>query len=462
MGRLFHLERLALGRSPFESIDAEDSPPEVDSQGGISSPDNGHYQQQYDRKGRPINPATEKHNRELRHAQNAILELVGVVESKDQTARLEQERRAEERAMILHDEHDWGDTFESLGEARTRFENSTLFDEIPKVHPRRAQTVLNAFEETLCTAVDIALLPLHYHTWAHTLGLAPAWPLLPSWRILLPKDSLSLHAYVWRPVVQHGIFRHFTSPAVLMLCWAFLTRNSYPDACAKRYSPFNRLADFAYPRANQNPERPRDPLGRVLYQAALLRQKILRLLGYNLHGAHHNENSFRNDRPAEYATILYENNRRIDHRGRVNDEVYRSTALSLLAPGYLADCIDRFLVRLLLLPFENAMLRSITSSYLASPLPKTILAVSAATNYLIPGSNRLAPFGSWQFGTAYLSKLGLGLALYSAAEAGAFFVVWGSARWQGVEGFGWGRPQVLPIDGSGQESDSVDIEFLEH
>lgn len=110
MGREQYLERLALGRSPFQSGPATNQgatesqrpqPTETPNRTGVS-------QQQYDAKGRPINPTTEAQNAKIRHASNEVLALVGVVERKDSTdAQIQLDttlrRAAREHLLILED-----------------------------------------------------------------------------------------------------------------------------------------------------------------------------------------------------------------------------------------------------------------------------------------------------------------------------------------------------------------------
>ena len=103
MGRQQYLERLALGRSPFEdpdpAVQAEvQETPGVPTRGSSDQQDGEFYQQQYDSKGRPINSRTEERNAAMRNAQNAVLALVGIVESKDGS-----DARAEASHRPLHD-----------------------------------------------------------------------------------------------------------------------------------------------------------------------------------------------------------------------------------------------------------------------------------------------------------------------------------------------------------------------
>ncbi|KAK0902387.1 hypothetical protein LTR57_019682 [Friedmanniomyces endolithicus] len=92
MGRQQYLTRLALGRSPFlEATNEQHADVKVDQDGHDASkteePAYRGYTQQYNSKGRPINPTTEARNAEMRRAQNSVLALVGVVESREHSQR---------------------------------------------------------------------------------------------------------------------------------------------------------------------------------------------------------------------------------------------------------------------------------------------------------------------------------------------------------------------------------------
>ncbi|KAM0690311.1 hypothetical protein Q7P36_009078 [Cladosporium allicinum] len=109
MGREQYLERLALGRSPFQPGPATNNQGNTEeSQRPQSTETPNSSTQQYDTKGRPTNPATEAQNARLRHACNEVLALVGVVERKDSVdAQLQLNttlrRTAREHLLILED-----------------------------------------------------------------------------------------------------------------------------------------------------------------------------------------------------------------------------------------------------------------------------------------------------------------------------------------------------------------------
>ena len=115
MGRQQYLTRLALGRSAFQDQDDADllTPRLADGDDPLSSTDvgNDRYIQQFDTKGRPINPTTEYRNAEMRRAQNSILALVGVVEERErreQSDELKFRHIRKARQATLKDENEVG------------------------------------------------------------------------------------------------------------------------------------------------------------------------------------------------------------------------------------------------------------------------------------------------------------------------------------------------------------------
>ncbi|KAJ5614251.1 hypothetical protein N7528_007905 [Penicillium herquei] len=80
MGRQAYLNRLALGRSPYEAPEVGTIDPSnpVRRVSQIHSDD---YMQQYDSRGHPVNPESKTLGRELRRAKNDILSTMGIVVS---------------------------------------------------------------------------------------------------------------------------------------------------------------------------------------------------------------------------------------------------------------------------------------------------------------------------------------------------------------------------------------------
>lgn len=510
MGRHLYLERLALGRSGFEDIaPADDGRADGLEQINHESDENDSgLQQQYNEKGRPINPATEKFKQDLRHAQNTILSLVNVVERKETSVSLKYREIASQRETVLKLEHERGEEsdlakvsiFYALnyfpGTLTARFQAgififsvpfattllrelgqlkflswrnalSILFPgspafmlngladmvlyeaaqdsiswvttEIRRYIPHQEQVnqfdrLTHAMMDLAFTCVDIVLLPIRYHACAQVLGLAPAWPLLPNYRALLPTSPLSYHRFLWQPLLGQGPLRYTTSPAVLILALNFLTRDNDDERPVG-----SKFTSFRYPPVNWPPPSKRliadwqhSPLGTVLYHFYDIRRRTMSWFGYKLQLF-----GLQSDLPYDEL----QNHYLPGHQATADEEdrhhIWRSTSLALLPIQFLAERIDAFLSHFLTLGLESTVYRAITSSYLLSPLPKTALAMGALHNYIRLPAGQLAPFGSWAPGRDYLSKLGLGLALCCAAEVTTFFAIYGLARWQGKREFDW-------------------------
>ncbi|KAI7352877.1 hypothetical protein KC320_g4288 [Hortaea werneckii] len=122
MGRHEYLSRLALGRSPFESVDRRNDGVGAQADDGeFSEPEENAQSiseaQQYNAKGRPINPTTDLRNAEMRKAQNSVLELVGVVERRERSEHSNEMKFRyihHARQTLLAAEHETGEGIESL------------------------------------------------------------------------------------------------------------------------------------------------------------------------------------------------------------------------------------------------------------------------------------------------------------------------------------------------------------
>ncbi|KAL4927140.1 uncharacterized protein BDV17DRAFT_267599 [Aspergillus undulatus] len=107
MGRRAYLNRLALGRSPYEApeIPAGSSGDQASSAQRITSPLHADgYVQHYDERGHPVNPESKTFGRELRRAKNDILSTMGIVVSED-TSR---GRNQQEKIDAIVTENDLG------------------------------------------------------------------------------------------------------------------------------------------------------------------------------------------------------------------------------------------------------------------------------------------------------------------------------------------------------------------
>ncbi|KAK4897623.1 hypothetical protein LTR27_004769 [Elasticomyces elasticus] len=278
MGRQQHLTRLALGRSAFQDADdGETAQVEREQDTAVHGATSG-YVQQYDSKGRPVNPLIDARNAETRRAFNSVYSVIGVVEARE-TSRQASERRArekkrEERLTLLRAEDHSGCNIESVAAvaepmAVMWINNLTwryqlgLYDHRHSfTHQVRATWSLASHGgwQGACSALLAGAVAdqLHYFAriafndvmtvvrgrsqswhgmklrrlrplgrvlqcleiyWARVqqLGLAPALPLLPPLGFLLPWHPDSFHAFGWRPVLNIPVVGLLTSPAVLLL-----------------------------------------------------------------------------------------------------------------------------------------------------------------------------------------------------------------------------------------------------
>ncbi|KAK0258443.1 hypothetical protein LTS09_006702 [Friedmanniomyces endolithicus] len=519
MGRQQYLTRLALGRSPFLEATSQ-------QQTDVNAAQDGHvaskleklahcgYIQQYNSKGRPINPATEARNAELRRAQNSVLVLVGVVEPREHSQRecevelrraTKELREAEDdtasmleiAVMLVQRPLTWWidsmseryqiglydsrkpftyylratlrsactggvrDAYSSLfpgGAAGTlhafaRMASSLIVDvtadfikDSVSRQGYRSKTVrgldlaLQWVEVAVLRSVDILLLPVGYWSMAQQIGLAPAVPLLPPLRSLLPWHPLSFHTFGWKPLVNLPIVGMLCSPAVLIL---FCTLVS--DIQTNIDLPiFDRTAKLSRTeRGNlyviaEKQLMPRQPFAWLFFPAYNVRVFLLQCCGWNLL-------SMRRDSPSpgvqSYITV------RDGVDGLQIATFHRTTTLAHMSAQFVASGIDELMFKLATLPIDIILLRTVAISYITSPLPKTLQAASMAP-WLY------APFGSavpkhsltWsplddtlaQIG-ACASKIGLSVALWSATRILVFGGLYALVRSQGMRHFGWAR-----------------------
>ena len=546
MGRQQYLERLALGRSAVEDLESTvdlDREQQNIATGGSSNDSAGLvHEQQYDNKGRAVNPQTEKRNAAMRNAQNAVLALVGVVESKDERDRLEEAKYRplqESRDQMLQAEQEWGEALTVLATGLSKvllwwpetltariqagvYDSSLSFGDILTgevagareygskhflltflsgipayllhlvldylllgnaidytVGPltkvlgyyakRRKQgnglrQLSEVLQEGLCVIGDILLMPLLYYAETQRLGLAPPLPLLPSWRSPWCANPYSKDNIIWQPPTGLYLFKSITSPALLLLL-----RNSLYRYQTDEQPIFAQSMNFKYPSESTKvsqklPPDPReDPIGSLAYCGYLIRTKILKWLGWQLeeHPLTHHHHLYANNQLPSSTSLA--NEAEHDHtrakKMEKSNDLYRSTSLSTRPAKYLAVRLDEIFAKVLVLPFESLIYRAITHSYLASSLPRTHLAMTAAQTYYSPsGGGPLGQLRRFGFSNAsangicsYLSKLGLSLAFSFSVDVGFFFVLYGISRWQGLQSFGWGKSRQA----SNEESDGT-------
>ncbi|RMY31425.1 hypothetical protein D0866_07303 [Hortaea werneckii] len=343
MGRYEYLSRLALGRSPFETIDRRNDGSSMQADDGESTEPEGsvqsvHGTQQYNSKGRPINPTTDLRNAEMRKAQNSVLELVGVVERRERSEHSSEMKFRyihHARQTVLAAEHETGEGIESLIQLLiaplTTWWSDCLI--------QRCLVGLYTAEEPFASIVSSMWQTLR------TGGSKGTYSVL----------FTGLIPYVTYVIAQEGII-------------------SSTDLTSFRRPSFGELPNV--------PKTPtiKDPLGWILFQTYGLRRKVVEWCGWTVV-------------PSANAPSLDANHEIdvLDGNGDGTDgnvRRHRSTALARLPAQHLAAHIDSFLERLVLLPFECVFLRAVAVSYSNSPLPKTLEALAATPT--LPG-----PFGGW-------------------------------------------------------------------
>ncbi|KAL5362345.1 hypothetical protein BJX96DRAFT_153781 [Aspergillus floccosus] len=106
MGRQAYLNRLALGRSPYEAPERPAGPtsdPTGPVQRRVSALHADEYVQHYDERGHPVNPESKSFGRELRRAKNDILSTMGIVVSEEGNAAGPSEQEKIERITAEND-----------------------------------------------------------------------------------------------------------------------------------------------------------------------------------------------------------------------------------------------------------------------------------------------------------------------------------------------------------------------
>lgn len=531
MGRQQYLERLALGRSPFQDSAVRPEKPDDNNTDEPTKPtlhtDDSHSNNQtYDSKGRPINQRTEERNAAMRNAQNAVLALVGVVESKDASEKIDEARNRVMRKQwerLLEAEQErgsdlnmfleylyhlirwWPDALVARIQAGLHSPSQPFADIVlrdlrrirllgasacfavllPGVVPhslctlsdalicgalvegigqlqtylgrstKRRQTSrwLNATAlvatELLCVGVGMCLMPLEYHAETQRLGLAPNWPLLPHWRTFLPNHPSSSHNFLWTSPIELSRLRFCGSPGFWLLLQRSLTR--YQDEqspVAAQLTAWEHPTVDKVPDYDDPPSSYHDPLSWLFYQGYVLRYKWLGWLGWDLQQQDsYPENVLQNNTRGVIVSVVFGEGDSTHEEQPYNSTLgkYRSTALSMQLAKYLGERIDHFFQKLLVLPLESTVVRVVTQSFLATTLAKTPLAVAAAHAAYFPFGG--GPFGnlirhSLDHSTmrtvgGYVSKIGLGLALYCSTEILISCLIYRTYRRQGIRNFDW-------------------------
>ncbi|KAF2212671.1 hypothetical protein CERZMDRAFT_84322 [Cercospora zeae-maydis SCOH1-5] len=509
MGRRRYLERLALGRSAYQDIEAEQPLGHAGLSNSIPAQEETgrEYEQQYDSRGRPINPTIEEFNAEQRKAQNAVLALVGIVEKKEeieQSSGLRYKAIQEARRSLLRDEQDRGEVLEyvvyaanflfhlwpdafiqrvqiglydssrsvaeilstewaemyrggmrwslakrfpggvaSVVHALTRvglmvgaeyvigeLQDWAMRSKLSRKSRERLHKGLEHVLQGLIAGICVVLMPLEYYAAAQRLDLAPALPTLPGFQSFLPTQYAgSFHRHIWNGRPGSRLMGLVTSPGAFL----FIYRMLFYDATDSVFPVFHLITDFTFPDVNDDPlkiSRPkfhRDPVGWVLYQCYILRSRFLQRSGWFV--VKRNENRALRD--------IEEANIRPVSAGKVIP-IHRSTVLAQLPIQFLADAVDGLLCRIINLPFEALMMRTIAANFLASSHEKTIVGIMSASRLYAPLLG--GPFSRGGSGLGqYMSRTGLSLALSLTLDVVIFHGIYNSVRRTGVRYFDWGR-----------------------
>ncbi|EME80003.1 uncharacterized protein MYCFIDRAFT_176995 [Pseudocercospora fijiensis CIRAD86] len=504
MGRRQFLTRLALGRSAFEA-DVEEPTGSNESRGNSATVQDDGTTQQYDGKGRQVNPEIDAFNAEMRKAQNEVLALVGVVERKDHVDQVNELRFKyihKHRQELLHEEHERGDLLEyvfipvrffshlwtdafrqriqigyydssrtmaeilstewaAMWRGGTKWSLATRFpalgDTIAHICVRiplllvgeqltgtmqnavlrrkgitrktrqNMYTAINVLFESLALGIDIFLLPMEFHACAQQLGLAPVLPLFPSWTTFIPWHPDSFHKFGWKPLANLGILSSLTSPAVLLLFHKLI----HYDIVDYDIPIFSLLTDFRYPPITEEvrdvpvPKR-LDIFGCLMHYCYTLRQHIMQWTGWNV--------ITRERKPTRAKD--YENDTVIPTPRTAKWPIHRSTALAHLPAQLLAEFLDEFFSRIICLPFETLVSRSVAKKFFSKNNPHLYLPFGGG-----PISSFCRSPSSTTFSNAgkYLSRLGLSIALTCTLDTILFFAAYRTVRHMGVEHFDWGR-----------------------
>jgi len=283
---------------------------------------------------------------------------------------------------------------------------------------------------------DMAVLPLLYYGGAQQLGLAPAIPLLPPLKFLLPwQHPDSFHHFGWAPFIGLPLLRSLCSPAALLLT------EQAPDYITYEEEPQSRLlTSFQYPPLEltsvelDQPTPLWDPLSWILHYTYSLRVGVLQWCGWNM-----TPPTYRKNTPGyEKDSTLT-----LDDDGKIVARTHRSTTMARLPAQVLASHLDGLLEKLVILPFWCLTARAIAMSYMhSSTLPKTLQGLQAAPMLRAPFDGWLvnsfrSPASATEF-AYYASKVGLSLALRVSIGAVISIVVTKMVCRIGERDFDWG------------------------
>lgn len=301
---------------------------------------------------------------------------------------------------------------------------------------KRWLSALDFLEAGLRLATELAMLPISYYSISQQAGLAPAFPLLPSFSYNLPRHPLSFHAFGWKPIARPPILRSVCSPAASLLAQMAIRAESERDAFASGDPMWNRSSTSDPPAQVLSAHR--DPIGWVLSQTYRVRTSALRWCGWSLmpsSSGHGSDSRHEVDvAPADGKDT------------GVSFRRHRSTALSRLPSTYLAASIDQLVLRVLLLPIEWLSLRAIAVSFAASPLPKTpgfFTLLVPADSFAKPVMDAFHSASARTILAQQVSKVGLAVTLRVCIGCLLCVGITETVCWFGRRSFDWGSRTTI-------------------
>lgn len=515
MGRLQHLERMALGRSAFQPLPETSEPGEDDHRPDSDDNATNIYRQQYDSKGRPTCPEIDAQKAQLRHASNSVLALVGVVERKesaDAKLQVDMTLKRSMREVILTQEdgrgQEWGALAEVVGwfalwwpatlvrriqiglystnlpfmdilriEANMIFghgwrgillgllpgagiailhkvtwqvlaltaeesigaiQNRIVASNTPRRQARRLIRSLTILVDVLLVAIDVLLLPLETYALSRQLNLAAPTPWRPLFTAHLPSFTRASYKTTFASPASF-----LTTSAPYLIGYSLLTRDPSPEAPAFSDLTSHRLPAISEPISASTlpPSSPLlDPFGTILHYTWTIRQKFLHLAGWRMYETHRAGATHGFETDVHYGSAAPESY----DLGVVS---HRSTALARLPATWLGMRVDMFLVKMLLLPVEAAVMRKVAREYLASGMPLTGAVAGSGVGESVWGMR--SGQGGWEGLGGHLSQLGLAMAVNLGVEAACFACVYALTRKQGIGSFGWKYQEENDDEGRG-------------
>ncbi|KXG52593.1 uncharacterized protein PGRI_088770 [Penicillium griseofulvum] len=174
MGRQAYLNRLALGRSPYEAPDNAAVDPSNPVR-RISSVYADNYMQQYDTRGHPVNPESRALGKELRRAKNDILSTMGIVVSgEDRNSSIPNEQQ---KINQIASENDFGLVITTLDQLFIFFGTwwtSSVTGRVQSYRHYAHSALLNVIQSERDTTGIISFYFSGIPAWAMSSGLAIA------------------------------------------------------------------------------------------------------------------------------------------------------------------------------------------------------------------------------------------------------------------------------------------------